>query len=274
MSEDPPRPEPAFGLLPSRGMAFILDLVLVVVLAFAVAHTAIALDMQPTGWIFYIIVALYLGFLPATPLQGTLGKRMVGLRICDGSGKRIGVLRALLRLAAFVPSIGIAGAGFVLAAFTPRRQALHDLAAGTFVVNRGATPAEISQVPSPVSAMNRIGLILVFSLPALGVYTLMQAFDGQRRYEEVDALLNASQPYKAEVGKALRSGAPMPVPAALPRQARAMSARPDGTIVIEVSDDLVPGARMTLRPEAIPNGEYLWTCRGEGLRHAPAKCRP
>ena len=274
MSADPPPPEPAFGLLGSRCMAFIFDLVLVMALFFGVAHTAITLDLQLTGWIFYIIAALYLGLLPATPLQATLGKRMVGLRICDGTGKRIGVLRAVLRLVIFVPSIGIAGAGFVLAAFTPRRQALHDLAAGTLVVNRGATPEEIAQVPSPVSAMNRIGLILGFSLPAVGVYTLIQAFDGQRRYEEVNALLDATQPYKAEVGKALRSGAPMPVPSALPRQARAMSARPDGTIVIEVSDDLVPGARLTLRPEAIPNGKYLWKCRGEGLRYAPAECRP
>lgn len=274
VSKDPPRPEPAFGLMGSRGMAFILDLVLVVVLAIAVAHTAIALDMQPTGWIFYIIVALYLGLLPATPLQGTPGKRMVGLRICDRTGKRIGVLRALLRLVAFVPSIGIAGAGFILTAFTPRRQALHDLAAGTFVVNRGATREEIAKRPPPVSGMNRIGLILGYGLFVFGLHTLWVALDGRRGHDEAYALLDATQPYKAEVGKALRSGAPMPVPTALPRQARAMSAQPDGTIVIEVSDDLAPGARLTLRPETFYKGEYLWMCRAEGLRYVPAACRP
>ena len=273
MSADPPRPRPAYGPLGSRGLAFFLDMVLVNLLHLVVAKAAIALQVQLWNWTL-VIPALYLGLLPATPLQGTLGKRMVGLRICDRSGKRIGVLRSLLRLVAFVPSIGIVGAGFLLAAFTPRRQALHDLAAGTFVVNREATPEEIAQVPAPVSAMSRIGLVLIFSLPALGVYWLMQVFDNQRRYEDVSGLLSASQPYKAEVEKALRSGAPMPVPAATPRQARAMSARPDGTIVIEVADDLVPGARLTFRPEALPDGGYLWTCRGEGLRHAPAHCRP
>ena len=66
----------------------------------------------------------------------------------------------------------------------------------------------------------------------------------------------------------------MPVPTVLPRRARAMSARPDGTIVIEVSDDLAPGARIMFRPEAVPNGEYLWACRTEGLRYVPAQCRP
>ena len=274
VSADPPRPEPAFALLGSRCMAFIFDAVLVTLLVFAVAHSLIALQLQLPGWIFYIVAALYLGLLPATPLQATLGKRMVGLRICNSSGNRIGFLRSVVRLVAFVPSIGIAGAGFVLAAFTPRRQALHDLAAGTFVVNRGATPEGIAQVPAPVSVMNRIGLVLGYGLLAFGVHTLWVTLDGRHRHDEAIALLTATYAYKAEVEKALRSGAPMPTPTAVPRQARAMSAQPDGTIVIEVSDELAPGARLTLRPETVPKGGYLWTCRTEGLRYVPAACRP
>jgi uncharacterized RDD family membrane protein YckC len=255
-------------------MAFILDMVLVTTLAFVVVHTAIALQVQLTGWIFHIVAALYLGLLPATPLQATPGKRMVGLRICDGTGRRIGVLRAVLRLVAFVPSIGIAGAGFIVAAFTPRRQALHDLAAGTFVVKRGATPAEIAQVAPPVSALNRLGLVLGFALLAFGVHTLWVTLDGRNRHDEAITLLIATYAYREEVEKALRSGAPMPVPTTVPRQARAMSARPDGTIVVEVSDDLAAGARLTFRPEGVPKGGYLWTCRAEGLRYVPAACRP
>ncbi len=255
-------------------MAFIFDLLLVTLLAFVAAETAIALSMRVTGWIFPVVAALYLGLLPATTLQATPGKRMVGLRICDRSGKRIGFPRALLRLVALVPSIGIAGAGFVLAAFTPRRQALHDLAAGTFVVNRGATPEGIAQVPAPVSVMNRIVLVIGYVLLAFGVHTLWVTLDGRNRHDEAIALMTAMHAYKAEVEKALRSGAPMPVPPTVPRQARAMSARPDGTIVAEVSDDLAPGARLTLRPETVRKGEYLWTCRAEGLRYVPAACRP
>ena len=58
---------------------------------------------------------------------------------------------------------------------------------------------------------------------------------------------------RAEAGKARRAGVPIPRPAAIPRQARAMSAGPDGTIVIEVADDIVPGARLTLRPDTFVN---------------------
>jgi hypothetical protein len=254
-------------------MAFILDLVLVTILAALVVQAEIALQARLPSWTYLFVAALYLGLLPATPLQATLGKRMVGLRICDRSGQRIGLMRSLLRLAAFVPSIGIAGAGFILAAFTPRRQALHDLAAGTFVVNRSATPEAIAQVPVPVGAMNRIGLVLGFSLLAFGVYYLLNALDGRNRHDEAIALVVAIHPYKVEVGKALRSGAPMPLATVLPRQARAMSARPDGTIVIEVSDDLAPGARLMFRPQPVSNGEYLWACRAEVIRYVPVECR-
>lgn len=277
MSAHRPSAEPTFGPLALRGLAFTFDLILVTVLVVGIGYAVIALDLPVPawmGWIFYIVAGLYLGLLPATPLQATPGKRMVGLRLCDGAGKRIGVLRAVVRLVAFVPSIGLAFAGFLLAAFTPRRQALHDLVAGTFVVNRGATSEQIAQVPAPVPMSTRIGLVVGLGLFAFAAHSLWVALDGRNRHDEAIELMTATYPYKAAVEKALRSGAPMPAPAALPRQARAMSARPDGTIVIEVSDNLAPGARITLRPEAVPNGEYLWTCRAEGIRYVPVACRP
>ena len=122
--------------------------------------------------------------------------------------------------------------------------------------------------------MSRILLALGLGLLAWGAHTLWVTLDGRHRHDEAIALMVATYRYKAEVEKALRSGAPMPVPTALPRQARAMSAQPDGTIVIEVSDDLAPGARFTLGPQAAGNGKYLWACRPEGIRFVPVECRP
>jgi hypothetical protein len=121
--------------------------------------------------------------------------------------------------------------------------------------------------------MKRIALVVVISLLAWGAYTLWVALDGKRGHDEMAFLMSAIYSYQGEVEKALRSGASIPAPKALPRQARAMSARPDGTILVEVSDDLDPGARLTLRPEAVPNVGYSWTCRAEKLRYVPAACR-
>lgn len=273
MSAHPPRKEPAFGLIGSRCMGFVLDLIVITMLCIVIVQVAITLEMPFPPKVLLVIPLLYLAFLPATPLQATLGKRMVGLRICDRRGQPIGVARSILRFVAFVPSIGLGFAGFVLAAFTPRRQALHDLVAGTFVVNRGALPAEIAHAPAPVSWGDRTVLVLGLGLLAWGAHTLWVSLDGRHRHDEAIELMTGTYPYRDEVEKALRSGGPMPAPARVPRQARTMSARPDGTIVIEVSDELAPAARVTLRPDARPDGKYRWTCRTEGLRYLPVECR-
>jgi uncharacterized RDD family membrane protein YckC len=67
-------------------------------------------------------------------LQGTLGKRALGLRVTDMNGRRISFGRAVGRYFAHILSTWLWFAGFIMAAFTARRQALHDILAGTLVV--------------------------------------------------------------------------------------------------------------------------------------------
>ena len=275
MNADTRRPEPAFGGLGRRCMAFMLDFVLATTLVVVVMQTEMALGAAMPIWAHWLVPLLYLGILPATPMQATIGKRMVDLRICDRSGKRIGLARSLLRLAAFVPSIGLAGAGFIIAAFTPRRQALHDLVAGTFVVSRAATTEQVSELPAPVSMTSRIGIILAVALVAYGAHAFVQFRDNYLGGEAMHELLPGVHAYKDEVEKALRSGGAMPSATKLPPHVRAMSAGPDGTIVVQISDAVAPGARLTYRPGTLTEAGYLWTCRAQGLPTTwiPAICR-
>jgi uncharacterized RDD family membrane protein YckC len=78
--------------------------------------------------------ALDLGILPW--LTGrTLGKWATGLRIEPVNGGQISIGAALLRHFVGYPlSFLPLGTGFLIAAFTPRGRALHDLIAGTIVV--------------------------------------------------------------------------------------------------------------------------------------------
>ena len=126
------------------------------------------------------------------------------------------------------------------------------------------------------SWFNRIGIAVAIGVVALIAHTFLQVYDDRRARERTQALLADAQPYQAEVVRALQSRAPMPVARKLPRHASAMNARADGTIVIEVSDDKMPGARMTLRPSTNAKGEPMWTCTAEKIRPAllPAWCRP
>ena len=80
-----------------------------------------------------IVVWLWFAWPESRPRQATVGKKMLGLKVTDLHGGRIGFGRASWRLVAKVFSALPLGAGFVMVAFTRRRQGLHDRMAGTLV---------------------------------------------------------------------------------------------------------------------------------------------
>jgi len=68
-------------------------------------------------------------------LGATLGKRLLGLRVVGPDGQRPGPGRSALRAAAALAGVALLGVGPLLALFTLSGRALHDLAAGTTVVD-------------------------------------------------------------------------------------------------------------------------------------------
>src|SRR5258706_520172 len=77
---------------------------------------------------------LYWGILQASPRQATFGKSLLGLKVTDSDGERLSLVRSLVREIAKIVSGIPMGLGFLLAAFTGRKQALHDMLASTTVV--------------------------------------------------------------------------------------------------------------------------------------------
>jgi len=80
---------------------------------------------------------LYWPVLESSPWQATVGKRVMGLQVTDFDGQRLSFMRALLRALAKILSSIPLGVGYLLAAFTARKQALHDIIARTLVVRSG-----------------------------------------------------------------------------------------------------------------------------------------
>jgi len=88
------------------------------------------------------LVATFLPFfywplLESSHWQATVGKRVMGLQVTDAEGQRLSFVHALLRMLAKIVSSIPLGAGYLLAAFTARKQALHDIIARTLVVRSG-----------------------------------------------------------------------------------------------------------------------------------------
>lgn len=77
---------------------------------------------------------LYFALQESSSKQATIGKRAIGIKVADMSGKRISFGKATGRHFGKIISSIILMIGFIMAAFTAKKQALHDMMAGTLVV--------------------------------------------------------------------------------------------------------------------------------------------
>ncbi len=80
-----------------------------------------------TSWLYYALQE-------SSPCQATFGKRILGLRVADMDGQQIGFVRASARFFGKILSGLICSIGYMMAGFTEKKQGLHDIIAGTFVV--------------------------------------------------------------------------------------------------------------------------------------------
>ncbi len=98
---------------------------------------------ETVGLLIAVLAAvLDLGVLPGVTGR-TVGKWATGLRIQQVTGEEIGIGRAMLRHFVGYPLSSLPlGFGFLIATFTTRGRALHDLIAGTVIVREG-TPVSV-----------------------------------------------------------------------------------------------------------------------------------
>jgi uncharacterized RDD family membrane protein YckC len=99
-----------------------------------------------------IIGWLYSALMESSSWQGTVGKKVLGIRVTDMNGHRIGFGKASGRHFAKLLSQLICFIGFIMAAFTERRQALHDMIAATLVLEgapTGSFGVTLDQPPPP-----------------------------------------------------------------------------------------------------------------------------
>ena len=86
---------------------------------------------------FMLVAFLYWPLMESSERQATIGKQLLGIQVTDANGARLTFVRSLLRNIAKILSSLPFGLGFLLAAFTARKQALHDLITKCLVVRAG-----------------------------------------------------------------------------------------------------------------------------------------
>jgi uncharacterized RDD family membrane protein YckC len=138
-----------------RFVAFVLDAIVVQVVVVPITIVVMALAgitgamsgadrnvLFGSVWIVGTMVRLVFGvvanwlyeaFMESSPRQATLGKMIFSLKVTDLYGNRISFARATARHFAKYLSGFILMIGYIMAGFSDRKQALHDIIAGTLV---------------------------------------------------------------------------------------------------------------------------------------------
>jgi uncharacterized RDD family membrane protein YckC len=84
----------------------------------------------------YAIQLLYYSIMESSKLQASVGKLAMGIKVVDLSGNRISFGTAFIRAIGKVLSGMIMYIGYLMAAFTEKKQGLHDMIASTLVVKK------------------------------------------------------------------------------------------------------------------------------------------
>lgn len=136
-----------YGDLMMRLFAFIIDniilglgidLFLMTVIAPILHRDPIAVvKTRRIVWPTFLIAEwLYFTVMESSPLQATVGKMLLGLKVADTGGEPLTFWRAGARSAAKWLSQYTFFIGYVMAMFNNRSQTLHDVIAGTVVIER------------------------------------------------------------------------------------------------------------------------------------------
>lgn len=110
-----------------------------------------------------LVPLLYMSFMHSSANQATLGKMAIGIKVARLDGERISFGRAVGRYFGYILSTMILFIGVIMAGFTERKQALHDMICDTLVVDKHAFTAH------PELQRDELGAVTVTVLVIAGL---------------------------------------------------------------------------------------------------------
>ena len=130
--------------------------------------------------VMIVMSQVYHAYFISSAKMATPGKRLCGLYVTDLEGHRLSFGRALWRNIAALFSYLTLYIGFIMAAFTERKQALHDKIAGTLVHRQPGSSAAIviAIVLMLFFGVAVIGILAAIAIPAYQDYTVRAKVSG------------------------------------------------------------------------------------------------
>lgn len=118
--------------------------------------------------------ATYFGWMHSSSMQASVGKLAVGIKVVRGDGSRISFARGFGRYFAYMLSTLTIGIGLIMAGFTERKRALHDMICDTLVVDKYAYTAQSEQQRDELGVV-AIVVLCLWGLLMLGLIAMLAA---------------------------------------------------------------------------------------------------
>ena len=294
----------AFAGFWKRFIAYIIDALLFTFVFFmlAIFFGGSLFSIQPEGpaaafgafgiyLLYYPSWWLYFALMESSNAQATIGKKAMGIKVTNINGQPLGFGQATGRhFAAFINQFTLT-IGYLLAGFTARKQALHDLIAGTLVVNNRYDAMQIktaSESPGPSMSIGGIiaivflvllipvgGILAAIAIPAYHDYTIRAKVS--QAIQETSSVQNSITEHAASTGYW-----PNNLQQAGINDERLSSGEyqllleSEGTYhVIFKQPEALADNRLIFVPVLTKNGDYIWRCSSEDIKQnlLPANCR-
>lgn len=116
-------------------------------------NTELSISKTTSGEIESYVIFLYWIILEASIWQASLGKKIMGLQVVNLDGSRLTIFQSAARNLLKILSIFTMFIGFMMAGWTHKKQALHDMIPGLLVIKSSprtsgeAEPNEIANQP-------------------------------------------------------------------------------------------------------------------------------
>ncbi len=198
------------ALLVDTAIMMIFGIVLIVALSMALGAEGAMIG----NIVWVLVYLLYWPVMESSARQATFGKSLLGIQVTDLDGNRTSFVRSLLRNIAKIISAIPLYIGFLLAAFTGRKQALHDMITSCLVVRAGPSSFLKALVAAVVGLAIAIGGGYYYFTEF--VMSQMKEDMGQQMGQAMKEMQKGAPAMKPPVAKA-----PSPVPPPKPADAPA-----------------------------------------------------
>ncbi len=234
---------------------------------------------------------MYYALQEGSSKQATFGKRALGIKVTDMNGQPLSFAHAAGRQLAGAVSYMTFTIGYLLAAFTGRKQALHDMIAGCVVVNKHYGDRQIQAAnisPPPGMSIGAIigvvflvlfipvgGIIAAIALPAYYDYTVRATV--YEAYTHVGSAKHAILDYAEETGYWPQNFEQANLNTQDYRtQNYHTHIGQEGELQVRFTHpQQISGGVLELTPELTSESGYVWHCRGIDIenKHLPKQCR-